>query len=345
MPHRDFFSFCTSLKPVELKALGELSYVRHVDQGVLLYSAGQPGDMLFIINRGTVEVLDGSNPALVVSKLSRGDVLGESEVFSASARTKTARAAESLSMRCFPREDFVELVRRVPSFFLFLSEHLASRLHRIAEALPPTSAEDKTLELGGSLANFDLVTIYQTIVSSAQTGELRIFNETADLIAAFVFDDGQPRTGQFEHLTGEEALLQLFLRDSFNGTFLFNSRDHRVSDCVQSAQITRHAGDLLIHAVQGRDELQQLKERIPATATLHRRKLNIEWPENAPAKMQAAAEQIWQFAYSTPTPVGALYNRSAICELKIYEIVETLVGSGHFELRDSATDDARAKVA
>ena len=347
MPARDFFSFCTSLKPLELKALGELSYIRHVDQGVVLYSAGQPGDLLYIINRGTVELLDADTVLpKVTSALSRGDFVGDLETLGGTARLNTARAAESLSVRCIHREDFGELLRRVPSLFLFMSENLASRLHRLASAAPTPVAEKETLELGGSLANFDLVTVYQTIVQSAQTGELRIFSENSDLTAAFVFENGQPRSGQFEHLTGEEALLQLFLRDALAGTFEFNSRDTRLSDCVQSAQITRHAGDMLITAIQGRDELHQLKDRFhQAEALLNRRKLNFEWPDNAPAHLRPTAEHIWQIAYSTPTRVASLYNRCAVCELKIYQIVDTLTHSGHLVVTAIKGEIAHEKVA
>lgn len=346
MADRDFFSFCTSLKPLELKALGELSYIRHVDEGVVLYSAGQAGDTMFIINRGTVELLDEATPPAVSRTLSRGEAVGDLEVLTAMPRKKTARAAEPLSMRCFHREDFTELVRRVPSFFRFLSEHLAARLQHLADTPSAPPKAEQILELAGSLANFDLVTIYQTISSSAQTGELRILADDSELLAAFGFEAGQPRSGQFEHLTGEEALVQLFLRDSLEGTFVFNSRDVRVSDCVQSIQITRAAGDLLISAIQGRDELEQFQERMyGGAATLHRRKLNFEWPDAAARHLQASAEQIWQIAYSTPIAVEALYNRCAVSELKIYQIVDTLVESGHFELQPIKREAAAEKVA
>lgn len=349
MPSRDFFSFCTSLKPLELKALGELSYIRHVDRDVVLYSAGQHGDVLYIINRGTVELLNVDIiPPAITSTLSRGDFVGDLETLGGTVRLHSARAAEPLSIRCFHREELDELLRRVPSFFLFMSEHLAARLHRfaISAATPLPLIEKETLELGGSLANFDLVTVYQTIVNSAQTGELRIFSDGSDLTAAFVFETGQPRSGQFEHLTGEEALLQLFLRDTLAGTFVFNSRDSRLSDCVQSTQITRHAGDMLITAMQGRDELLELKERFDhANAVLHRKKLNFEWPENAPAGLQPTAENIWQIAYSTPTPIAGLYGRCSVCELKIYQIIDTLTESGHFEATAIKPQIACEKVA
>jgi CRP-like cAMP-binding protein len=57
MLDRDFFGFCTTLKPLELKALGELSQVRHLAEGETVYSTGDRGDVIFIISRGVVEVI------------------------------------------------------------------------------------------------------------------------------------------------------------------------------------------------------------------------------------------------------------------------------------------------
>src|SRR3954470_22743747 len=53
----DFFAYCTGLKLLELKAIGELSSVQHLPEGETIYSTGDPGDALFIINRGVVEVI------------------------------------------------------------------------------------------------------------------------------------------------------------------------------------------------------------------------------------------------------------------------------------------------
>ena len=346
MPARDFFSFCTSLKPLELKALGELSYIRHVDEGVVLYATGQPGDTFYIINRGTVELV-GQGIANRPATLHRGDFVGDLEALAGSGRTCSARAAEPLSVRCFHPEDFAELMRRVPSFFRFLSEHLACRLQGAAgQPGPIPAAEPRALELAGSLANFDLVTIYQTIVNSAQTGELRIYDDRSELLAAFGFEEGQPRNGQFEHLTGEEALLQLFLHESLSGTFAFNSRDARLTDCVQSEKITRHAGEMLITAIQGRDELHELKEKLHyGAATLLRRKLNFEWPKTARGTLEAPAIHLWQLVYSAPLRIDSLYARCNVCELKIYQVIEALAQSGQLAVRAVDSEIIRDKVA
>ena len=77
-----------------------------------------------------------------------------------------ARACEPVSLQCFQRKDFAELIRRVPSFFHFLSGgQLAARL---SQARDLALTENPRLELSGNLANFDLITVYQTIANSSQ---------------------------------------------------------------------------------------------------------------------------------------------------------------------------------
>jgi CRP-like cAMP-binding protein len=329
MVDRDFFGFCITLKPLELKAIGELSQTRHLPAGETIYAPGDPGDILYIINRGVVEAVRGSAKNMSDAYLSRGDIFGDVEVLTELPRKYLVRTREPVSLQCFHRKDFAELIRRVPSFFQYLCEQLAFRL---AQARDLALAQSHCLELSGSLSNFDLVTIYQTIVNSSQTGELRISNEKSDLISAFFFEKGQPRCGQFEHLTGEEAFWQLFLSDSLAGTFSFSSGDRPVSDWIQSETITRNPGDMLINALQGRDEFHELKQRMPdAEAKLHRRKSSLSWPSVASPELQPIAEQVWPLAYKAPVTLAGLFRNCRVCELKIYQVVDELVQSKHFE--------------
>lgn len=326
---RDYFGFCTTLKPLELKALGELSRVRHLAEDEIIYSTGDPGDALFIISRGAVEVIQTSaQKSAPAAYLSRGDVLGDVEALSGGARKQVVRTCEPVSLQCFERKDFPELIRRVPSFFHYISTQLAFRLSQASDL---AVAQSHCLELSGSLANFDLITIYQTIANSSQTGELRISNPNGELISAFFFEKGQPRGGQFEHLTGEEAFWQLFVSEELPGTFAFSAKELPVKDWIQSERITKNASEMLINALQGRDEFAELKQRFGASgATLQRHKANLSWPAGAPPESKAVAEQIWQLSAKGPITVLELFHHCAVCELKVYQVVEELVQSHHF---------------
>jgi CRP-like cAMP-binding protein len=338
MLDQDYFGFCTTLKPLELKALGQLSRVQHLAEGEIVYSTGDPGDAIFIISRGVVEVIQPSaQKSAPAAYLSRGDVLGDVEALSGVPRKHVVRTCEPVSLQCFKRKDFAELIRRVPSFFHYISTHLAFRL---AQASDLALTQSHCQELSGSLANFDLITIYQTIANSSQTGELRISNPNGELVSAFFFEKGQPRCGQFEHLTGEEAFWQLFVNEDLSGTFAFSTQDLPVKDWIQSERISKNAGEMLINALQGRDEFAELKQRFGVTgATLQRNKANLSWPAGAPPESKAVAEQIWELAAKGPITVLELFHHCAVCELKVYQVVEELVQSHHFVWSSLAADE------
>jgi CRP-like cAMP-binding protein len=341
MLDRDFFSYCTGLKLLELKAIGELSRVRHLGEGEIIYSTGDPGDALFIINRGVVEVIQPSaQTSAPAAYLSRGDILGEVETLSGLPRKHVARTCEPVSLQCFQLKDFAELIRRVPSFFYFLSTQLSLRL---SQARDLAITQSHCLELSGNLANFDLITVYQTIANSSQTGQLRISNANSELVSTFFFEQGQPRCGQFEHLTGEEAFWQLFVSEHLEGTFAFSSTAPPAKDWIQSERITKNASEMLINALQGRDEFAELKQRFadPA-ATLQRHKTALSWPADAPPESEEIAKQIWQFVEGDPVTVPAIFRHCAVCEMKIYQVVEELVRSHHFVWSQDAVS---AKVA
>ena len=330
MPKQDFFAFCTTLKPIELKAIGALSRVEHRAAGDIIYKTGDAGDTLYIINRGVVELVDdATKPTGTGRYLSRGDVLGEIEALTEQPRRQTARTCEAVSLQSFRREAFPELLQRVPSFFRFLCNELAARL---AEAHIGIATRDERLELSGSLANFDLITIYQTIVNSSQTGELTIRNDAGDVISAFYFESGQPRFGRFEHLTGEEAFWQLFLTEGMPGTFSFSS-DAKGGEVGDATQITRASGDMLIHALQWCDEFETLKSELgDGAATIERSKPHLIVEQVAGPSLRPLVEQIWRLSDKRRLPLRSLYPRFEVCEIRIYQAVAALVRSGHFTL-------------
>ncbi len=337
MSNRDFFAFCTSLEPIERKALGELSHVRHLPPSETIYRAGDPSETIFIINRGMVEVTqENSNNVAASTYLSRGDIFGDAEVLTDLARKHLIRTREKVSLQCFQRADFPALVRRVPAFFRYLSEQLASRLLQARDA---ALSRSYCLELGGNLANFDLITIYQTIVNSSQTGELSIVDERGDLLAAFYFEAGQPRGGQFQHLTGEEAFWQLFLTEELRGSFSFTSGPRRISDSIQGTDFVRNSDEMLIDAVRGRDELRALRDAISEPAArLKRAKPELAVGEITP-QLRAIAEELWRLNRARPLTLRDLYTKCDRCELKIHQTARELLETGHWTL--SSTGEAQ----
>ena len=340
MPRRDFFSFCTTLRPVELKALGELSRVRHLQKGDMIYQSGDIADAIYSVNRGVVELtslVSGSSDEHTY--LSRGDIFGLAETLADLTRSHSARAQELVSVQCFERQNFTAIARRVPTFFMFLCEQMALRLQQ-SSAITATSV---CQQLRGDLANFDLVTVHQTIISSGQTGELCVLNESGERIATFFFENGSPRSGQFQHLTGEEAFWQLFLCENIPGTFSFSAGARPITDCLQSAEIERAPHDLLLSAMQYRDELVELKKTMPDPRTPLQRFANeFEWPSDADERLQSLAERIWRLIDHRRITVDQLFRQNSVCELKIYRAIAEMLRTGQIAIVDETAHLAKA---
>ena len=220
-------------------------------------------------------VPEKKRPGAIATVLSRGDIFGETGALLDLPRDHSVRACATLSVQCFRRCDFPELIRRVPSFFLFFSEKLASRLFQAKEL---ARSPNDSFELTGSLANFDVVTIYQTIIQSRQTGLLTITNDDDITLSEFYFENGTPRWGRFEHLTGEEAFWQLFLHEQLAGTFAFSNATRARARRDEGRAMDRHADEMLINAIQMRDQFEDLRKRLgDSSATLRRKQLNLSW--------------------------------------------------------------------
>jgi hypothetical protein len=268
--------------------------------------------------------------------LSRGDIFGDLEALTGQPRSHSIRTCEPASLQSFHKKNFNDLIQRVPTFFHYLCEQMAHRLLRAHEMALDRS---HSLELSGNLSNFDLITVYQTILNSARTGVLRIFDETGESIAVFSFEKGRPCRGRFHHLTGAEALWQLFQEEALTGTFALSAEKISFDDEVPSEMIERTYSEMLLTAIHFRDELYALKEQIPVGKTsVRREKLNFDWPASAPVDLQPLAEQVWQLAYSAPITLSSLFQKCSVRQLKIYQVVSTLIESEHFKWASSGVE-------
>ncbi len=333
MPNWDFFVFCTSLPPAVLRSIGASSQVRHIPEGRIIYNAGDFADTLYIINRGSVDLLPASSrghgpPA---ATLSRGGIFGDLELLTASPRRHSARAREEVSLQCFEKDKLLELLRAVPAFHQFLSGHMAHRL-MLAGETSSSGAQDTTLS--GKLAHFDVVTVYQTITMSHQTGDLSIENDDGDEIARFHFASGEPHHGRFLHLTGQEAFWQLFLTQNARGMFCFTSVPYLDEPLPRT--LVRPANDLLFAAIHHRDEFRDLAAEMPASEIYEIQQPELDITSVRSGSMQRAMKEIWSCASRQPTRLSDFFARSSFCELKIYQAVRELVRTGQLGLAQTA---------
>jgi CRP-like cAMP-binding protein len=89
-------------------------YARQLDKAEILFKAGDPGDALYIIARGKVEVLTdgpgGVEAGRAIAQLGPGQTFGEMSLLNGGARTATIRALEDTDLLKIGKDDFDRLV-------------------------------------------------------------------------------------------------------------------------------------------------------------------------------------------------------------------------------------------
>lgn len=129
------------LSNIELaKLLGKLDR-RTVKVGTVLFRQGDPGDSLYVIKHGKLELYvdttSGRSPQLI-SVLGEGDTLGEMAMLTGEARSATAIAATDAELYIIDRETFEALVEDLPSLSTYFIRLLSRRLTTTNEQLMTT---------------------------------------------------------------------------------------------------------------------------------------------------------------------------------------------------------------
>lgn len=101
-----------------------------VEAGEMLFNVGDPGDALYVVDTGAIEIgvvsPDGQKYALSV--MAEGDVFGEIALFDGSPRTAAATALRQSRLRRIHRSDVLNSIQAKPELALDLIQLMCVRL-------------------------------------------------------------------------------------------------------------------------------------------------------------------------------------------------------------------------
>ena len=105
--------------------------------GDKVFSLGEPGDSLYIVGTGSVElfVKDNAGSKIVLALCGPGEVFGELSLFDGGARTASAVALESSTLLVLDRDDLLTFLRRHPDAALDLLTTMGQRIRSTDELL------------------------------------------------------------------------------------------------------------------------------------------------------------------------------------------------------------------
>lgn len=100
--------------------------------GEVIFREGEPGDTMYIIKEGAVEVTVGGEKFVAGQP---GDLLGEMAMIDSSARSATAIAKTDCKLIELNEKQFAFQVQRTPIFAIFVMKILVERLRKMNKIL------------------------------------------------------------------------------------------------------------------------------------------------------------------------------------------------------------------
>jgi CRP/FNR family transcriptional regulator, cyclic AMP receptor protein len=100
--------------------------------GATLFSEGEPGEHMFVVLDGEIEVRVRDN---VLETVGPGDILGEMALIDAGARSATAWVRAACRVIRIDRPGFMLMVQYEPRFSLHVMKVLVNRLRRMDRRL------------------------------------------------------------------------------------------------------------------------------------------------------------------------------------------------------------------
>ena len=114
----------------ERTALAARLELLHVAAGDVLFNFGDPGDRMFIVRQGQVEIVaeDLTGQKIILETVGPGGQFGELALFDGGARTATAKAAEDSEILCLDHESLLDFLRRHPEAGIDMLAIMARRI-------------------------------------------------------------------------------------------------------------------------------------------------------------------------------------------------------------------------
>jgi CRP-like cAMP-binding protein len=149
--------------------------LRHAPVGEVIYSAGDPGDAMYFVESGQVELAsEDEERQETLARLIPGDFFGEMALLTGKSRSETAEAVTNSNLWVLYRADFDNLLVRHPVLTVSLSNALRERLSQAEGSfIPPHLHQIAVL---GGLSRVQLEDLDERLhAQTFQSGEVIYF--------------------------------------------------------------------------------------------------------------------------------------------------------------------------
>jgi CRP/FNR family cyclic AMP-dependent transcriptional regulator len=235
------FSMFKTLRAHEIKELVSLLKIKSFSAGEFIVKKGDPGENLFIITSGKVEVLDDDQ--ISIALLERGDVFGEMSLLSGDPVVASVKVVEDSKVLSIDSRNFRKVLTQYPSLQMYLARLLTKRL---AKANLQRSV-DLSAEMSGSLSETPTSELFQTCNINEKTGvlTLNLSGGTAELW----FNGGKLIRVRYSEKEDKEAFYELLKEN--RGRYKF------VSGLSEDAENIKEIGHFMCLLMEGLSKMDE----------------------------------------------------------------------------------------
>ena len=146
-------SLFRQLSRAELQALRLITLERPLAAGQEIFREGAPGDGVYLVKAGFVEISAGAGATRrVFSRLGPGEIFGEMSLIEHRPRSATATAATAAEVYFLPRGEVLPFIQRSPGLAFALLQQISHRLRELNQLHVRELVQAESLAVVGRFA-------------------------------------------------------------------------------------------------------------------------------------------------------------------------------------------------
>jgi signal transduction histidine kinase len=164
----------TGLLSAELKMLEQTSHIRRLKAGDFIFREGDPGDGLYIVNEGLVQIsaVVGEQHRRVLARIGPGDFFGEMAVLEAQPRSASASVEQDSTVQFIPSQELMPILERSPKVAVSLLREVSRRMRDLDQQFLRELLQAERLSLVGRFTRSILHDIKGPLTVISMAGEI-----------------------------------------------------------------------------------------------------------------------------------------------------------------------------
>ncbi len=197
-----------NLKPEELRALRHVTLERQFHTGQEIFREGDPGDGVYLVREGLVEISGWVNQETrrVLSQIGPGGIFGEMAIIEHRPRSASATAARNTTAYFIPRGELLTLIERSPGLALSVLQVISQRLREFNQHFLREVVQSERLAVIGRFARSIVHDLKNPLNVIGLTAELACAPNASPQIRATAHGRVRKQIDRINDLVGEILL-------------------------------------------------------------------------------------------------------------------------------------------